>query len=430
MSNEKTDEETENLFEEENSEETEIEDSGLKKLDDNAKVLDEKKEKIEYVKESEILTSTYNRKEISQEQRSSASEIMSNLNKYIEKDTKIETGKEQYSMVPTGIDLLDGILGGGFMTKLSMLVGTPGCGKSALVAKVLGTGQRKFGDKFLGIYIDTEQSQYRERLSELGVNCPEIDPYQKDITLEKVFEIIQSICLFKKENKILDVPSVVVWDSIANTKTQAGAETDDPNKVTGLQARILTHLLPKYVDKLNSYNIALVTINQLRDSLDMSAGPFRKAPDLKWLSNKRIPGGQSLLHNSSQILFMKSGSDLKNQSGDVYGFKGHKVTMHTIKNKVFTPNIPIETVLSYNFGFSNFWSNYELLKSFKVMQSKGTRFYLTGFPDKTFFQKDAIKVYKENEEFQKEFDSHVERIIKEEIISKKWQMDDEDKMIF
>ena len=130
---------------------------------------------------------------------------------------------------------------------------------------------------------------------QLGVNKPPIEPYDA-ITVEKVFKMVEAMCAFKDAHpETMDVPYAIVWDSIANTLTEKGSVSDDINQVLGEKARVLSHYLPKYVQKLNKYKIALVAINQLRDKIDI--GIFKQAPDLKFLGDKQLPGGKSLLFN-------------------------------------------------------------------------------------------------------------------------------------
>ena len=77
--------------------------------------------------------------------------------------------------------------------------------------------------------------------------------------------------MIKEKEDIVDVPSIVGWDSIANTQCekQADSENLDPSKSLGLKARILSSCLPTYISKMGEYNISLIAINQLRDKIDM-----------------------------------------------------------------------------------------------------------------------------------------------------------------
>jgi len=159
------------------------------------------------------------------------------------------------------------------------------------------------------------------------------------------------------------------------------------------------------------YNICLLAVNQLRDRIEI--GKFKTQNDLKWLGEKTIPGGKSVIFNSIQLGIMKSNGDLKGE----YGFLGSNITLKNIKNKLFTPNIPINLIFSYERGFSNFWTNYELLKTTKRIQT-GAWVYLKDYPDKKMRQNQVISVYKTDPKFKELFNKEVMNVLQTEFIDK------------
>jgi RecA/RadA recombinase len=315
--------------------------------------------------------------------------------------------------IPTGIDLLDAVLGGGFaIGALSIIVGQPGSGKSMLAMQALAEGQKQFDGQLIGGYLDSEESTTSVRLSNLGVRYPRIKPYP-DITIEKVFKFLEGLCLFKQKKKIVDTPSIVVWDSIANTLSEKEREAEDVNSVIGYKARMLSILIPKYVAKCGQHNISLIAVNQLRDV--MNIGQFAPARDLKFMSaSKDMPGGNVLKFNAFHLLEMKVGTVL---TQDKYGFDGVIAKTKCVKNKLFPPNIEIEILGSFTTGFSNFWTNYHFLSKTKRLNT-GAWNYLISLPDKKFRTKDAEKLYYDDTEFGIKFDEAVKGAIKTEITEK------------
>ena len=370
------------------------------------------------VVEDKIITSVYSKTKFDDKDIEVCDKLRDDFSSFLTNTAKVSTEKDTMSTIPTGIDLLDTILGGGFGTKFNMIVGPAGGGKSALVSKVIATGQRKFKGKFISIYADSEESMTKERLSDLGIKYPEIEPVPH-ATVEKVFRIIEALCAYKAANpELLEVPSLVVWDSIANSHTEKGMEAEDVNSVLGEKARILSFLVPKYVSKLNKYNICLLAVNQLRDEIKM--GMMHTPKDLRYLADgKNIPGGKAIIYNAFQLLYVRSTSDLK----DAYGFSGHRVACKAVKNKLFAPNIDIPLVFSFSGGFSNFWTNFELLKDYKRLQASAWC-KLESLPVDSsgnkisFRQNQAIDLYRNNIEFREAFDRDVEDILKVEYIEK------------
>jgi len=328
-----------------------------------------------------------------------------------------DTGTKE--VISTGIDLVDAILGGGFAVgALNIIVGQPGSGKTMLAIKTLGQAQRQYKGNLIGSFLDSEEATTTLRLSNLGVRYPKIKPYT-DITVEKVFKFIEGLSVFKKEKKILDVPSVVVWDSIANTLSQKERETDDPNSVIGYKARLLSILIPKYVAKCAQHNICFLAVNQLRDVINI--GQFAPPKDLKFMSaSKDMPGGNILKFNAFQLVEMKVKSAISAGTAEdsaKYGFEGVIVKIKCVKNKLFPPNIEVPIVGSFTSGFSNFWTNYNFLKETKRLNS-GAWNYLVSLPEKKFRTKDAPELYNTDDAFKIAYDAAVKEAINTEIIEK------------
>ncbi len=363
-------------------------------------------------KETKVLTSEYSNREFTDSEKQAADDLHNDFTAYLTKTGGISPEENVKNTIPTGIDLLDAVLGGGVATKLSQFVGMPGSGKSALVSRIIATGQRKWPGKFISIYIDSEQSMSTDRLNQLGVNMPSIVPYSEDITVEKIFKTVETLCTYKEGHpEYMDIPSCIIWDSVANTLTDKGMEEDKHTSVLGQKAALLTHLLPKYVNKLNKYNISLVCVNQLREKIDM--GGYTASPaTLRFLADKNIPGGNSLLFNSFQLFYFRQRDILKGE----YGFNGVTVVGKAVKNKLFTPNIEIEMVFSFEHGFSNFWTNYELLKKFKRISVGGGWVNLKGYNGSKCQQRGAIEKYRTDSQFKEIWDNSVREVIQTEYI--------------
>jgi len=342
-----------------------------------------------------------------------AKELYAEFSEFLEDKVEMKQDSGIKSTIPTGIDLLDAILGGGLaIGALDIIVGQPGSGKSMLAIQTLGQAQRQFSGELIGAYLDSEEATTAVRLSNLGVRFPRIKPYP-DITVEKVFKFLEGLCLFKEKKKLIHIPSVVVWDSIANTLSEKEREADDVNQVIGYKARMLSILIPKYVARCAQYNISLIAVNQLRDVL--SIGQFAAPKDLKFMSSsKDMPGGTVLKYNAFHLLEMKVKTQLK---PEMYGFDGVINKVKCVKNKLFPPNIEVEIVGSFTTGFSNFWTNFNFLKETKRLKA-GAWNSLVNYPEKKFRTKDAEVMYNTDDEFKQKFDEAANEAIQVEIIEK------------
>ncbi len=350
--------------------------------------------------------------EIIEETDSETLDMFNEFSNFLEMKTDILPDDGVKEVAPTGVDILDAVLGGGFaIGAFNIVVGQPGSGKSMIAIQTIGNMQRKYNTPFAS-FLDSEEATTVQRLKKLGVNRPAIKPYT-DITIEKIFKFLEGLCIFKEEKKLIDMPAIVVWDSIANTLSQKERETEDINSVIGYKARLLSILVPKYVSKLANYNICLLAVNQLRDNLAM--GQFAPAPDLKFMtSSKQMPGGNVLKFNAFHLVEMKVKSALKPEK---YGFDGIISRAKCVKNKLFRPNVEVEIVGDFTHGFTNFWTNYNFLVETKRMKT-GAWNYLVNLPEVKFRTKEALNMYESDPKFKEAFDEAANDAIKIDIIEK------------
>ncbi len=337
-------------------------------------------------------------------------ELYAEFNDFIEVKGEMKAEIEEKLTVSTGIDVLDAMLGGGFpVGALSIIVGNPGSGKSMLAAQTMGAAQREHKG-CLTSFLDSEEATTSQRLANLGVNKPKINPYT-DITVEKVFKHLEVMCLFKDKKGITDIPSVLCWDSIANTSSQREREVEDLNQAIGFKARLLSFLIPKYIAKCSKYNIAFLAVNQMREQLAM--GQFAPAKELRFLSaGKSLPGGQSLKFNAFVLLEMKAKGVL---DPNKYGFDGILVAVTSVKNKLMPPNMTVELIGDFIKGFNNIRTNFHFLVQHKRLQS-GAWNFLKSYPEKKFRTKDLESLYTEDNNFKEAYDKAVKECIQTEII--------------
>lgn len=324
------------------------------------------------------------------------------FNLFLEKSLGIKQDKGIKGTIPTGIDVLDVILGGGFVIgSLGILVGSPGSGKSMLAMQTLGTAQKKFKEVLVS-YIDVEQSTTMNRLVSLGVNSPPIKPFT-DITIEKLLKFIDCVCMYKEKYNKVDIPAIIVWDSIANTLSEKEKEVDDINQTIGLRARTLSMALPKYISKCSKYNICLLAINQLRDLINIDKY-HPVSNDLKFMTpSKNMPSGNAIKFNAFHLLELK----IKGVTNvDKHGFNGIIVSAKCVKNKLFPPNIEVMLYGDFVKGFSNFWTNYNFLVDMEMIKTGSWNMMEGKFTGK-FRTKDAEKMYENDFTFRDAFDQLV-----------------------
>jgi len=344
--------------------------------------------------------------------------LYSEFSSFVETTTDLKEDTGIKGFIPSNLKLLNAILGGGFaLGALNTIIGNPGCGKSMIVMQTLGNAQVHFKRNVMVSFLDSEYSTTTIRLANLGVRYPRIRPFSeagtRRLTVEKFFQFLESMCQHKENNGLIDMPYVVGWDSIANTLTQKEIEATDPKEVVGYRARVYSLLIPKYVAKCSQYNISIISVNQLRDVVNM--GRFPKPSDLKFMSQEyTIPGGKALKFNAFHLLEMRQ-SNMSKKDIEKYGFEGLVSEIMCIKNKLFRPKIPIKVIGDFNTGFSDFWTNYVYLVDNNWIKP-GAWNILVNNPTKKFRTKEAEEMYKADEDFRKSYDEAVKAVIDEQII--------------
>lgn len=352
---------------------------------------------------------------LSDSELSKTDDLYGDFSSFLEKKMDIIPDLGVKLFLPTGIDIVDGALGGGFpVGAFSMITGNPGSGKTMLAAKVIAASQVALNGKIIAAFLDSEEAMSKHRLAMLGILNPMIDPYN-NLTIEKVFRFVEGNVLFKQAKKIIDIPSIIVWDSIANTLSEKEHEIEDVNQTIGYKARLLSAMIPRALAKCAQNNIGIVAINQLRDKMDLAKGKFAAANDLKFMTqSKQIPGGNAIKFNAFHLIEMKV---MKVIDKNKFGFDGFISKFIAVKNKQFTPNIPLELVASFSHGFSNFWTNYRFLRDNNRLDA-GSWNKLVDLPEKKFRTKDAHDLYKTDLEFREAYDKAVKETVQTEIIDK------------
>lgn len=287
--------------------------------------------------------------------------IYTNLEK-----VKVSESKEEF--IELGDPIVDKLIfGKGFpLHSIIQFTGNPHSYKSSFATNI--AGMLKNSSNAIVIYLDSEHSMRKERLHQLGLD---IERIITGITVEKVSGIVFSLAeTIEKNPDLQQFPFVIIWDSVAATPTEAElAAADDINKTIGLKARILSALLPKWISEvLSKYRITLITINQLRDKVQMNpyAGP---GIGLKNLGDKTLPGGNALQYLSSLILENRVKTEFDESSP--YGFRGKVIEVKTVKNKYFIDNLRIDLIFSPINGYVPDLSQFELLKNYKKVISSG-----------------------------------------------------------
>lgn len=316
--------------------------------------------------------------------------------------------------VSTGIDLLDEVMGGGIpQGKLLAMTGSAGSGKSTAAVQYI-VGFQKANPKSLGIYIDVEQAISMKRLIELGCDPHRTKLISKNVTMEDISSIVQGVIKYKITNKMTDVPYLVIWDSESVTPTKKSLEVTESSKVMGEHSRTLGFIMNQLIPLIAKANVTLVVIQQLRDKI--SQNPYEVRFDLNYGSNQKATGGSVMQYYPFNLCRTRNKGDL---DYDMMGIRGFKTEMTFIKNKNFAPKVPVQVVLDYATGYSDFWTKENLIRECKGFTS-GPKTSLINYKDFKFSRREIKNLYETDETFREKFEELYTKFKKEIQTNNPW----------
>lgn len=229
----------------------------------------------------------------------------------------------------TGLKELDSKLSNGKGIPRGGLIeiyGPESSGKSHLALKICGYAQRMYPTQTV-VYFDLEDSLLTDRLKFLGIDTDKnkFIKIENNLDAESIFNYM--IKMIEKSN---DKISLIVLDSVAALTPKEFYENDE-EKRTALIPVLLSKKLKILNTLANKNNIALIFINQLRES--MPKGFTYPGQDLTY-----TPGGRALKH--AALLRIKIERILSKEKGEIKigdDVVGHKSKVKIVKNKLGSP---------------------------------------------------------------------------------------------
>lgn len=222
----------------------------------------------------------------------------------------------------SGVQEIDDLIGGFARGRLTEVWGTPGVGKSHMIAKALAS----LSEGQTALYIDAEYSAVKSRMQELGVDSKKVSVVQ-DARLERVADlVVDSVGEY----------DIIVIDSLAALvpMTQLAAETG--TNVIGLFARQVKHFIAKLKPKLAVSKTAMVVINQARAGMGMMA-PQEPQGGFAWKHGIDV----------RLKLSLPKGSKIEKTVKKVKGVVGHRVKVDVQKSRLTPPSLTTEFELIY-----------------------------------------------------------------------------------
>ena len=301
---------------------------------------------------------------------------------------------DQFDFISTGIPSLDKMLGGGIIIGgVVEVIGLEASGKSTIAGMVAANAQKR---DMPVVYLDTEAATSMARLKTLGVNTETLI-YVQPGCLEDVYDTIAQVLTSKIKEKSWDGPALIIWDSLAQIPAKKEIEMEEGDEYTkemAVRARVNSMGLRKLTIPIQSAQVTLLIVNQLRENVGQTFGE-------KYSS----PGGHAPKYAAIQRLRLSATNTVK--IDEARGITGKRIQAKSIKNKAYTPLLETDLIFNHSSGtFDIPLTAYEALKEQKRLTTGRTN-ELNLNPDVLdtdekniikFNKKDWDQVYEDNKD--------------------------------
>ena len=310
---------------------------------------------------------------------------MSQIEKQFGKGSVMKLGEfkaMEIEAIPTGALSLDIALGIGGVPRgrIIEVYGPESSGKTTLALHVVAEAQKMGGE---AAFIDAEHALDPVYAKNLGVDIDNLIVSQPD-TGEQALEITESLV----RSGALDV---IIVDSVAALVPKAEIDGDMGDSHMGLQARLMSQALRKLAGAINKTKTVIIFINQLREKIGVMFG-----------NPETTTGGRALKFYASVRMDIRKIENIK-QDGE---FKGSRVRVKVVKNKVAPPFREAEFDVVYGEGISKVGNILDMAVNLDIIEKAGSWFSYNG--ERIGQGRENVKKYlKENPDMLEEVEKKV-----------------------
>lgn len=265
--------------------------------------------------------------------------------------------------------------------RLTVVRGWESSGKTSLVTHLLAETVRRGG---IAALLDGEFAFDEARAARLGLAREDLILAQPE-TVEETIKLLEDTIKAVRE-ETPDALATVVWDSVGGTPTKDEIEGEfGDSKPIGQHAKLISAALRRIMGTVSKQNIALVIVNQNRESLNM--GPFASSDSSTMIARR------PLQFHASVIIDMRKAEELRTaKDGPAYGILAKA---KIAKNKCSDPFGKAEMRVLFDTGFDNNYSHFQAALKLGMVVKKSS-WYRMADADEAFHVSDFGDVLQAN----------------------------------
>lgn len=257
--------------------------------------------------------------------------------------------KAGLKFVSSGCAVLDAALGGGWVLgRCANVVGDKSAGKTLLAIEACANFHIQYPHGYIR-YAEAEAAFDEKYAAALGMPIEAVDFASGDNEIKTIEDFHADMVKAMDANK--DRPMLYILDSLDALSDDAEAKRDITDaSYGGSKPKKLGELFRRLVQRMETQDVLLIVISQLRDKLNVTFG-----------EKQTRSGGRALDFYASHIVWLAETEKMKRTVEKVERVVGVRVRARVKKNKVGLPFRECEYPILFGYGIDDLTANVEWL---------------------------------------------------------------------
>ena len=269
------------------------------------------------------------------------------INKKSEPNYFASSDKHNLQFIGTGCRVLDHVFGGGYVLgRMANIVGDKSSGKTLLAIEACANFIRDYPKGYVR-YAEAEAAFDQDYAAALGMPVKQVEFAKNIFRIEDFFEDIEKVCKVSTPTK----PVLYVLDSLDALSDRAEKDRKiEEGSYNLVKQKKLSELFRRKIQEIESSNVCLIIISQIRDKIGVTFG-----------ETKMRTGGKALDFYASQVVWLSEVQKLKKTIDKVERVTGVMIRAKCKKNKIGLPFRECDFPILFGYGVSDLAANVEWL---------------------------------------------------------------------